>query len=187
MELFAGQPHETLYIAWFEATLEDWRSWKQLVFTVFSSRWQRGAPGWSWKGGPHPPATKPKCRRWFLGEIGFHSGYNSFLLQRKDNSGSVTATFRDIEKQIHFQRDLAFQCEDNRKDSVVCHEERRSLPALRGQTMRERERGLEQTRQIEHTSPKRRAVAVRVESVNASVQSLQAGSRAQQPRANKVN
>ena len=27
--------------------------------------------------------------------MGVHSGYNSFLLKQKENSGSVTATFRD--------------------------------------------------------------------------------------------
>ena len=28
--------------------------------------------------------------------MGVHSGYNSFLLKQKENSGSVTATFRDM-------------------------------------------------------------------------------------------
>ena len=43
-----------------------------------------------------PPPSKMKCRRAILSEIGVHSGYNSFLLKQKENSGSVTATFRDI-------------------------------------------------------------------------------------------
>ena len=42
------------------------------------------------KGGGRPP---PRPR--FLSEMGVHSGYNSFLLKQKENSGSVTATFRD--------------------------------------------------------------------------------------------
>ena len=32
--------------------------------------------------------------------MGVHSGYNSFLLKQKENSGSVTATFRDQEKCV---------------------------------------------------------------------------------------
>ena len=40
------------------------------------------------RGGP--PATKPKCRRRFLSEIGFHSGYNE-----NSGSGCATATFRE--------------------------------------------------------------------------------------------
>ena len=48
------------------------------------------------EGGRPPPASKMKCRRAILSEMGVHSGYNSFLLKQKENSGSVTATFRDI-------------------------------------------------------------------------------------------
>ena len=33
--------------------------------------------------------------------MGVHSGYNSFLLKQKENSGSVTATFRDIDHSSH--------------------------------------------------------------------------------------
>ena len=40
------------------------------------------------------PASKMKCRRAILSEMGVH--YNSFLLKQKENSGRVTATFRDI-------------------------------------------------------------------------------------------
>ena len=46
-------------------------------------------------GGAPPPASKRRCREPFLNEIGSSSGYNTFLLKQKENSGSVTATFRD--------------------------------------------------------------------------------------------
>ena len=48
---------------------------KTLIFTVFSNRWPRGAPGWSC---PPPPASKRRCRGPFLREIGCSSGLIHF-------------------------------------------------------------------------------------------------------------
>ena len=65
----------------------------------------------SYGGGP-PSALKSKCRRRFLSEMGVHSGYNSCLLKQKENSGRVTATFRE---NVHFLVGKPFSLE---KDGV---------------------------------------------------------------------